>query len=95
MRQLMDRETGPADKPVLDDPIKIGIVAVGHPPAEGQLSNTMYYGNFPRPFQHEVTSPRAREMYEIERNMREADVSFRAARKARRVTRRHRSAKRG
>jgi|GEM_PF-6837039 hypothetical protein len=48
----------------------------------------MYYGNFPRPFQNEVTSPRAREMYEIERNMREADASYRAARKARRGARR-------
>ena len=56
-------------------------------------STIMYNLTFPRPFQNEVTSPRAREMYEIERNLREADASFRAARKARRTAKR--SAKRG
>lgn len=75
--------------PAVDDgSTKIGIVAVGKPSVKDHQSTTMYDWNFPRPFKNEMTSPRAREMYEIERNMREADARFRAARRARRASRR-------
>lgn len=50
----------------------------------------MFDMNFPRPFRQEMSNPRAREMYELERNLREADAIHRAARKARRAARRRR-----
>jgi len=49
-----------------------------------RIKITMYNFTFPRPYQQQINTPRAIEMYEIERNIREADASFRAARKARR-----------
>lgn len=51
----------------------------------------MYNFTFPRPYQQQIKTPQAIEMYEIERNIREADASFRAARKARRAGLRHRA----
>jgi len=61
-----------------------------------RIDSKMYNWTFPRPYQKQMTTPQAIEMYEIERNIREADASFRSARKARRATSRRRAgARRG
>ena len=63
-------------------------------PTTRRIKITMYNFTFPRPYQQPINTPRAIEMYEIERNIREADASFRAARKARRSSLRRAGLKR-
>ena len=44
----------------------------------------MYY-DFPRPYQHQITSPRAQQLFEFDRNRREATARLRTARNTRRA----------